>query len=313
MKEILSAESIIVNLASRIELKWVAGAEDPDKPLHELDVNEHATLIGHLNLIHNNIIQVIGKTECEYLHELDDDFRRSTLTQLFTNKTVAIILSDGLPVPELLCEFANKYCVPVLSCKAESNDVVDAARYYLHKLFSNKEILHGVFMEVHGTGVLITGESSVGKSELALDLISRGHRLVADDAPEFTRIGPDILDGRSPGILQGFMEVRGLGVLNIREMYGDNAIKRNKYLRLIVHMEKMNDDNLGTFNRLIGQTKVQRILDVEIPVTIVPVAPGRNLSVIVEAAVRNHILRKNGYDASQQLIDRQQQAIDNNS
>ena len=270
MKEILSAESIIVNLASRIELKWVAGAEDPDKPLHELDVNEHATLIGHLNLIHNNIIQVIGKTECEYLHELDDDFRRSTLTQLFTNKTVAIILSDGLPVPELLCEFANKYCVPVLSCKAESNDVVDAARYYLHKLFSNKEILHGVFMEVHGTGVLITGESSVGKSELALDLISRGHRLVADDAPEFTRIGPDILDGRSPGILQGFMEVRGLGVLNIREMYGDNAIKRNKYLRLIVHMEKMNDDNLGTFNRLTGQTKVQRILDVEIPVTIVP-------------------------------------------
>ena len=313
MKEILSAESIIVNLASRIELKWVAGAEDPDKPLHELDVNEHATLIGHLNLIHNNIIQVIGKTECEYLHELDDDFRRSTLTQLFTNKTVAIILSDGLPVPELLCEFANKYCVPVLSCKAESNDVVDAARYYLHKLFSNKEILHGVFMEVHGTGVLITGESSVGKSELALDLISRGHRLVADDAPEFTRIGPDILDGRSPGILQGFMEVRGLGVLNIREMYGDNAIKRNKYLRLIVHMEKMNDDNLGTFNRLTGQTKVQRILDVEIPVTIVPVAPGRNLSVIVEAAVRNHILRKNGYDAGQQLIDRQQQAIDNNS
>jgi HPr kinase/phosphorylase len=313
MKEILSAESIIVNLASRIELKWVAGAEDPDKPLHELDVNEHATLIGHLNLIHNNIIQVIGKTECEYLHGLDDDFRRSTLTQLFTNKTVAIILSDGLPVPELLCEFANKYCVPVLSCKAESNDVVDAARYYLHKLFSNKEILHGVFMEVHGTGVLITGESSVGKSELALDLISRGHRLVADDAPEFTRIGPDILDGRSPSILQGFMEVRGLGVLNIREMYGDNAIKRNKYLRLIVHMEKMNDDNLGTFNRLTGQTKVQRILDVEIPVTIVPVAPGRNLSVIVEAAVRNHILRKNGYDASQQLIDRQQQAIDDNS
>ncbi|MBT8119309.1 MAG: HPr(Ser) kinase/phosphatase [Gammaproteobacteria bacterium] len=313
MKEILSAESIIVNLASRIELKWVAGAEDPDKPLHELDVNEHATLIGHLNLIHNNIIQVIGKTECEYLHGLEDDFRRSTLTQLFTNNTVAIILSDGLPVPELLCEFANKYCVPVLSCKAESNDVVDAARYYLNKLFTNKEILHGVFMEVHGTGVLITGESSVGKSELALDLISRGHRLVADDAPEFTRIGPDILDGRSPAILQGFMEVRGLGVLNIREMYGDNAIKRNKYLRLIVHMEKMNDDNLGTFNRLTGQTEVQRILDVEIPVTIVPVAPGRNLSVIVEAAVRNHILRKNGYDASQQLIDRQQQAIDNNS
>lgn len=309
MKEILSAESIIINLASKIELKWAAGAEDPKRPLHEVDVNEHATLIGHLNLIHNNIIQVIGRTECDYLQSLDDDFRNSTLTQLFTTKTVAIILSDGLPVPDILIEYANKYSVPVLSCKAESNDVVDTARYYLHKLFSNKEILHGVYMEVLGTGVLITGESSVGKSELALELISRGHRLIADDAPEFTKIGPDILDGRSPSILQGFMEVRGLGVLNIREMYGDNAIKINKYLRLIIHMERMNDSNISEFSRLTGRTRVQKILNVEIPVTLIPVAPGRNLAVIVEAAVRNHILRENGYDASEQLIELQQQAI----
>jgi HPr kinase/phosphorylase len=312
MKEILSAESIIVNLASKIKLKWVAGSEDPKRPLHEVDVNEHATLIGHLNLIHNNIIQVIGKTECEYLQSLDDDFRNSTLTQLFTNKTVAIILSDDLPVPDLLCEYANKHKVPVLSCKTESNDVVDMARYYLHKMFSNKEILHGVYMEVLGIGVLITGESSVGKSELALELISRGHRLVADDAPEFTRTGPDILDGRSPSILQGFMEVRGLGVLNIREMYGDNAIKINKFLRLVIHLEKMNSENHGNFNRLKGHTKVQKILNVEIPVTIIPVAPGRNLAVIVEAAVRNHILHQNGFDASQQLIELQQQAIEDN-
>jgi len=313
MKEILSAESIIVNLASKIELKWVAGSEDPKRPLHEVDVSDHATLIGHLNLIHNNIIQVLGKTECDYLHALDDDFRNSTLTQLFTNKTVAVILSEGLPVPDTLCDFANQYNVPVLSCKANSNDVIDTARFYLHKLFSNKEVLHGVFMEVLGNGVLITGESSVGKSELALDLISRGHRLIADDAPEFTQVGPDILDGRSPSILQGFMEVRGLGVLNIREMYGDNAIKINKYLRLIIHMERMNSSNLGDFDRLKGQTKVQEILNVEIPVTVIPVAPGRNLAVIVEAAVRNHILLDNGFDATQQLIDRQQKAIDNNS
>ena len=313
MKEILSAEAIILNLASKIELKWVAGAEDPKLPLHEVNVNEHATLIGHLNLIHKNIIQVIGKTECDYLNSLEENFRNSTLTELFTNKTVAIVLSEDLPVPDLLCEYANKYSVPVLSCKADSNDVVDTARYYLHKLFSNKEILHGVFMEVLGIGVLITGESSVGKSELALELISRGHRLVADDAPEFTQIAPDILDGRSPSMLQGFMEVRGLGVLNIREMYGDNAIKINKYLRLIIHMENMNNGNQNDFDRLQGHKRVQKIINVEIPVTVVPVAPGRNLAVIVEAAVRNHILRHNGYDASQQLIDLQQQAIENNT
>ncbi len=313
MREILSAESIIVNLASKIDLKWVAGSEDPERPLHEVDVKDHATLIGHLNLIHNNIIQVIGTTECDYLHSLDDDFRNSTLTRLFTNNTVAVILTDDLPVPDILCDFANKYNVPVLSCKAHSNDVVDTARYYLRKLFSNKEIVHGVFIEVLGTGVLITGVSSVGKSELALELISRGHRLIADDAPEFTQIGPDILDGRSPGILQGFMEVRGLGVLNIREMFGDNAIKINKYLRLIIHLERMNESNLSNFSRLTGQSRVEKILNVEIPVTLIPVAPGRNLAVIVEAAVRNHILRENGFDASQQLIDLQQKAIADDS
>lgn len=310
MKEILSAESIIVNLASKIELNWVAGSEDPNRPLHEIDVNDHATLIGHLNLIHNNIIQVIGKTECDYLNELDNTFRNSTLTQLFSQKTVAVILSDDLPVPDLLSDFANKYNVPVLSCKAESNEVVDTARYYLHELFSNKEIVHGVFIEVLGTGVLITGESSVGKSELALELISRGHRLVADDAPEFTKTGPDVLVGRSPSILQGFMEVRGLGVLNIREMYGDNAIKIRKYLRLIIHMQPLNGRNRTDFNRLKGNTETRKVLGVEIPVTIIPVAPGRNLSVIVEAAVRNHILRRHGYDASEQLINLQQKAID---
>lgn len=313
MREILSAESIIVNLASKIDLKWVAGSEDPERPLHEVDVKDHATLIGHLNLIHNNIIQVIGTTECDYLHSLDDDFRNSTLTRLFTNKTVAVILTDDLPVPDILCNFANKYNVPVLSCKAHSNDVVDTARYYLRKLFSTKEIVHGVFIEVLGTGVLITGVSSVGKSELALELISRGHRLIADDAPEFTQIGPDILDGRSPGILQGFMEVRGLGVINIREMFGDNAIKINKYLRLIIHLERMNASNLSNFSRLTGQSRVEKILNVEIPVTLIPVAPGRNLAVIVEAAVRNHILRENGFDASQQLIELQQKAIADDS
>ncbi|HEB81858.1 MAG TPA: HPr(Ser) kinase/phosphatase [Gammaproteobacteria bacterium] len=310
MTEILSAESIIVNLASKIELKWVAGTEDPDRPIHEIDASDHATLIGHLNLIHNNIIQVIGKTECEYLNNLDDDFRNSTLTQLFSSKTVAVILSDGLPVPDLLIEYANRYNVPVLSCSADSNDVVDAARYYLHKLFSNKEIIHGVFMEVLGTGVLITGQSSVGKSELALELITRGHRLVADDAPEFTRIGPDILDGRSPSLLHGFMEVRGLGVLNIREMYGDNAVKNNKYLRLIIHMQRMDDENVSDFSRLTGHTHTREILNVEIPVTVIPVAPGRNLAVIVEAAVRNHTLRHNGHDASEQLIELQKKVIE---
>ena len=312
MTEVLSAESIIVNLSSQIELEWVAGEEDPDRPLHEIDAAQHATLIGHLNVIHKNLIQVIGKTECEYLQSLSDDFRTNILNQIFDESTVAIIMADNIPVPDLLIDFANKSHIPVLRCKTDSNDVVDIARYYLHNIFSDKEVVHGVFMEVLGTGVLITGESSVGKSELALALISRGHRLIADDAPEFTRTGPDILDGRSPGLLKDFMEVRGLGVLDIREMYGDNALKLNKYLRLIVHLKRLDEHEYAELNRLEGTTKTRTILGVDVPEILIPVAPGRNLEVLVEAAVRLHILRTSGYDAAKRLIELQQKAINEN-
>lgn len=312
MKDLFSAESIIVNLSSKIQLKWVAGQEDPHLPLHEIKFSEHATLIGHLNLIHQNIIQVIGKTECDYLQSLDEAFRTSILNQIFSSKTVAIIMTDGIPVPDRLKDYANTNHVPLLSCKVHSNEVIDITRYYLHEIFSEKIILHGVFIEVLGTGLLITGESSIGKSELALELISRGHRLIADDAPEFTRVGPDILDGRSPGVLKDFMEVRGLGVLNIRDMYGDNALKENKILRLLIHMERLSPKKLAEVDRLEGSRKIRTILGVEVPEVLLPVAPGRNLAVLVEAAVRNQILRNTGHDATEQLMEIQQKAIDEN-
>ena len=309
MTDLLSAESIIDNLSNQIEFKWVAGQNDLNLPIHEIKASQHVTLIGHLNLVHKNLIQVIGKTECEYLQGHEETFRNNMLNEIFSARPAAIILSDGIPVPDILIEYANEFRTPLLSCKTESNDVVDIARFYLHNMFSEKEVVHGVFMEVLGTGVLITGESSVGKSELALALIARGHRLIADDAPEFTRKGPDILDGRSPGVLKDFMEVRGIGVLNIREMYGDNALKSNKYLRLVVHLERLNETEYAQLDRLEGERRIRTILGIDVPQILIPVAPGRNIEVLVEAAVRNHILRISGNDATQQFIDLQQQAI----
>lgn len=311
MTELLSAESIIVNLSSQIEFEWVAGQEDPNQPLHAISVDQHATLIGHLNLVHKNLIQVIGKTECEYLQGLEENFRNNMMNEIFSARVAAIIMADGIPVPEMLIDCANNYHTPLLSCKTDSNEVVDIARFYLHNIFAEKKVIHGVFMEVLGTGVLITGESSVGKSELALALIARGHRLVADDAPEFTRIAPGILDGRSPGVLKDFMEVRGLGVLNIRDMYGDNALKSNKYLRLIIHLKRLNETEYAQLDRLQGYRKMRTILDIDVPQILIPVAPGRNIEVMVEAAVRNHILRNAGNDATEQFIELQQTAINN--
>ncbi len=311
MTDILSAESIIFNLSSKINLHWIAGEEDPERPLHEINASDHATLIGHLNLIHKNTIQVIGKTECDYLKDSDEQVCNSMLQQLFSNRPVAILVTDAIKVPKQLITLANTYHVPLLSCEANSNSVVDAARFYLRELFSDKQTVHGVFMEVLGAGVLITGESSVGKSELALELITRGHRLVADDAPVFTRVGPEILDGSSSELLRGFMEVRGLGVINIREMYGENAIKNHKYLRLVIHLKRMTSTDRAMLDRLYGQRKDMEILGVDIPEILIPVAPGRNLAVLVEAAVRNHILTASGHDATEQLILLQQQAIAN--
>ena len=313
MTEVLSAESILVNLSNQIEFDWVAGKENTDQALHEISASQHATLVGHVNVVHKNLIQVIGKTECEYLQNLEDNFRSNMLHEIFSCGPVAIIMADGIPVPDMLIDHANKYHIPLLSCKTESNEVIDIARFYLHNIFSEKEVAHGVFMEVLGTGVLITGESSVGKSELALALISRGHRLVADDAPEFTRTGPDILDGRSPSVLKDFLEVRGLGILNIRDMYGDNALKSNKYLRLVVHLKRLSEKEYAQLDRLQGGRETRTILGIDIPQILIPVAPGRNIAVLVEAAVRNHILSRSGNNATEKFIALQQIAINNQS
>ena len=313
MTEVLSAESILVNLSNQIEFDWVAGKENTDQALHEISASQHATLVGHVNVVHKNLIQVIGKTECEYLQNLEDNFRSNMLHEIFSCGPVAIIMADGIPVPDMLIDHANKYHIPLLSCKTESNEVIDIARFYLHNIFSEKEVAHGVFMEVLGTGVLITGESSVGKSELALALISRGHRLIADDAPEFTRTGPDILDGRSPSVLKDFLEVRGLGILNIRDMYGDNALKSNKYLRLVVHLKRLSEKEYAQLDRLQGGRETRTILGIDIPQILIPVAPGRNIAVLVEAAVRNHILSRSGNNATEKFIALQQIAINNQS
>ena len=161
-------------------------------------------------------------------------------------------------------------------------------------------------MEVNSIGVLITGESGTGKSELALELITRGHRLVADDAPEFTLIAPDVIDGTCPEMLRDLLEVRGLGVLNVREMFGHTAVKPSKYLRLIVHLQPMTQNGADdAMKRLYGDVGYREVLDVPIPQIVIPVASGRNIAVLAEAAVRSHMLKSKGLDPAQTFVDRQ--------
>lgn len=297
-------------LQERLQLTWVAGKAGGSKTLLSGRSDASSGIIaGPLNYIHPNRVQVIGPAEDGYLNGLPPAARQQALKQLFAEQPALVVLVSNITGLPELSAMANDSAVALMRSPLPDNQVLDNLQYYASLFLSEKTTLHGVFLEVLGMGVLLTGDPAVGKSELALDLITRGSRLVADDAPEFTRIAPDIVSGTCPPLLREFLEVRGLGILNIRAMFGDSSIKRTKYLRLIVHLMRMSAEQISGMDRLSGAYTNRDVLGVSIPQVTVPVAPGRNLAVLVESAVRNHLLRLKGYDATEVLIERQQQAI----
>lgn len=293
-----------------IDLHKQAAVASPAAPLTSRG-SANMALVGHLNLIYPNQIQVLGVSELSYLSGLGKNSHDDAVMQLFAGSPAAVIIADQQSAAtELVIEFqgyAERSQSPLLITPLSSDTIINHLQYYLANFLADKIILHGVFMEVLGIGVLLTGDSGVGKSELALELVSRGNRLIADDSPEFSRITPDTLNGTCPTLLRDFLEVRGLGVLNIRAMFGDSAIKNSKYLRLIIHLKKMSDHELLNMDRLQGNHGICKVLDVEVPQTSLPVAPGRNLAVLVEGAVRNHILSFSGYNAANDFTERQRQ------
>lgn len=313
MPENTTPQTILDSLSQELELSIWYGEQYINHPFsHHSFSDDSATLVGYFNLIHSNQAQVLGKVESNYLQSLGDQERHRAYQRLFGSDTIAIFFTDGLMPSLELKTFVDNYKIPIFCSDLSSTEVITHLRYFLSRALADKIILHGVFMEVISLGVMLTGESGLGKSELALELVTRGHRLIADDAPEFMRIAPDIVVGSCPQVLRDFLEVRGLGVLNIREMYGDSSIKFSKYLRLIIHLTAMqsipkSEDRLAT-----PQLK-KNVLGLEIPVIRLPVAAGRNLAVMTEAAVRNHLLMLKGYNAADDFIGRQQRSIQQDS
>ena len=310
MPNSIRVRDLFESLRDRLKLTWVAGQNGADNNLADETSSDGIGIIaGPLNYIHPNRVQVIGPAELNYLESLRAAARRDALQQLFGEAPAAVVLVQGIEGPDELPAMADEAGVALLRSPLPDHQVLDNLQYFASLFLSEQTTLHGVFLEVLGMGVLLTGDPAVGKSELALDLITRGSRLVADDAPEFTRIAPDIISGACPPLLREFLEVRGLGILNIRAMFGDSAIKRTKYLRLIVHLKRMSSEQIAGMDRLSGAHTNRDVLGVSVPQVTVPVAPGRNLAVLVESAVRNHLLRLQGYDGTEVLIERQQKAI----
>ena len=300
--EKLTVQRVFDTMCQGLDIQWVAGLDGGERVLsRETSAEIRPSLIGPLNANNPNRVQVLGRAEISLITgstgaDLDVALSHSDL----------IIVTDGQTVPEPLVRWANSEVTPLFVAHCSYNDCLNTLRHRLTQALADRSVMHGVLMDVLGTGVLIIGESGVGKSELALELVSRGHILVADDAPEFTRIAPETLEGRCPPLLQDFLEVRGLGILNIARMYGHAHTRRRKILKFIIELRAMKPEELNdSLSRDSELHREREILGVAIRQRTIPVAPGRNLAVLVEAAVRNHILTSTGYNAADDLIEKQ--------
>ena len=302
----ISVRKLYQDNQAKLSLAWSAGTAGADNRISVEADKPVLALVGHLNFIHPNQVQVLGVAEVAYLDKMAAGEVKASLDELFDLSIALVIVANDLPVPFMLRDYCHTHNVPLLTSKIESPFLMDVLRIYLQRMLAVSTIKHGVFLDVFEVGVLLTGASGLGKSELALELISRGHSLVADDAVELHRTAPEVLEGRCPPMLRDFLEVRGVGVLNIRHMFGETSIRPNKVLKLIIHLVPANDDYMKTLDRLSIRTENEEILNVKIRSVVLPVAAGRNLAVLVEAAVRNYILQLRGKDSTKEFLERHQ-------
>jgi HPr kinase/phosphorylase len=309
MKSIYTIRNLYDELASELSLRWDGRGGDA-KIVLDAESQHGSQPAGPLNLVRPNQIQVIGPPETDYLINKEKNTYLEYLQALFNTSPAALIFTDGLKPLQECKELAMDRDVALIYTKQADSKVIKRLVERFSQSIEEKLLVHGVYMEVMGRGVLLSGDPAIGKSELALALISRGHCLIADDATELYKTAANALVGRCPKVLQDFLEVRGLGMINIRAMFGNNAIKPNKELDLIIDLLHFDDKKLHDMDRLEGCHSTRAILGVEVPITSLPVAAGRNLAILVETAVRQHMLMLDGYNATQDFIDRQQSYID---
>ncbi|TXL65465.1 HPr(Ser) kinase/phosphatase [Zeimonas arvi] len=291
-----------------LRLTWLAGHAGGDRAAADA-ASEPADLVGYLNLIHPNRIHVFGSAERAYTQRLDPARRRAILDELAAGHPPAVIVADGLDPSSELSQRAEADGLPLLGTPLPAARVIEALRMSLAKTVAQTTSMHGVCMDVLGMGVLISGESGLGKSELALELVSRGHGLVADDVVEFSRIAPHVVEARCPPLLQNLLEVRGLGLLDIRTIFGETAVRRKMKLNLIVHLVRtrtLEDE----YQRMPLEALTQDVLGLPIRKMVIPVAAGRNLAVLTEAAVRSTILQLRGIDTTGDFVARQRALIE---
>ncbi|MFY8117973.1 MAG: HPr(Ser) kinase/phosphatase [Roseateles sp.] len=309
----ISADRLFEEHRRSLRWEWVAGHAHPERRFDEGALREAqsaADLVGYLNYIHPYRVQIVGRREVAYLSEASGEVLDRRIARIVTLEPPVIIVADDQTPPDRLVAMCDRADIPLFITADSAGHVIDVVRAYLAQLCANRTTRHGVFMDILGLGVLLTGESGLGKSELGLELISRGHGLVADDAVDFFRIAQTAIEGRCPELLMNLLEVRGIGLLDIKAIFGETAVRRKMRLKLIVHLvrkETMERD----FERLPYEPLYEDVLGMPVRKSVIAVDAGRNLAVLVEAAVRNTILQLRGIDTYREFVERHQRAIEN--
>lgn len=291
------------DIQEKFNLELISGEEGINRPITISDISRPGLeLAGYFDYYPAERIQLLGKTELTFVQKLDHEARSNRLDRLCTDITPAIIITRELEVPEELLEASAREAVPVLRAKQKTTRFSSLLTNYLESKLAPTTAVHGVLVDIYGVGVLITGKSGVGKSETALELVKRGHRLVADDCVEIRQEDDDKLVGNSPELIEHLLEIRGLGIINVMTLFGAGAVRRNKKISLVIHLELW--DQKKQYDRLGLDEETMKIIDSSVTKLTIPVRPGRNLAVIIEVAAMNFRLKRMGVNAAEQFSNR---------
>ncbi len=309
---VVSADAMFEEFRGVLRWEWLAGLGASERQFDPGVISRAqsaADLVGYLNYIHPYRVQILGTREIAYLRSgtAEDCVRR--VARIVTLEPPMLVLADGQTSPDQLLTVCERAQLPLFATRESSAFVIDLLRAYLSKHFAERTSMHGVFMDILGMGVMITGESGLGKSELGLELISRGNGLVADDAVDLFRINQTTIEGRCPELLQNLLEVRGIGLLDIRAIFGETAVRRKLRLKLIVHLVRR-ETMEREYERMPAEPLTQDVLGIPVRKVIIQVVAGRNIAVLVEAAVRNSILQLRGIDTYADFVARHHKAME---
>ena len=301
------AEQYSVTLARLMDIHSLVPVYLPESPDDiKITVNEVTRpglqITGFFDYFDNRRIQVMGRSEFAYLTKLEPEDLKACMDQFFAHKPVALIIARNIPIPDEMMEAARLNGSAILQTEFETSEFVSALINTLNVELAPRTTRHGVLVEVYGEGVLMLGESGVGKSETAMELVKRGHRLIADDAVEIRRVSTRTLVGTSPDNIRHFMELRGIGIINVRDLFGIGAVKLTQGIDIIVQLE--NWDQSKVYDRMGLENEYSEILGIEIATITIPVKPGRNLAMIIEVAAMNHRQKLMGHNSAKELLER---------